>query len=170
VLLALHVEHPVGNVVDLLRCQGMGGRLVAGLLCHEGLALAPDAVVATTVEGHRRRGELSVLVKGHRLSQVGGSPLGNVILGGTRRHRVTNRPAEANPLRATQLVESIALRVGLLSEVRLEGLAEGTEAFLRSGRHVVLCNGRVLIKPFQFFLKIEKNIRSGFGVTIITKI
>ena len=102
--------------------------LVGG--CGVILTFAPVAVVASAVEGHRRGWELVVLVEAHGLAPVGGPTIVYVVVVSTRSDLVADCPGEANTLGATKIVKAVNLLLGLLGEVRLECLAEGTEALL----------------------------------------
>ena len=136
VLLTLHVEHPVGDVIDLFRWSRVAWLVGCGGVI---LALAPVAVVATAVEGHCWCRKLVVLVESHGLAPVSCSALGNVIVVSTTNHLVANGPRKAHTLRTHPLVKRLAIRIGHLGEVRLEGLAKGVQAALRMRRHGRCC-------------------------------
>jgi len=116
------------------------------------LAFVPVTIVASAVEFHRWCGKLVVLVEAHGLAQVGGPTIVYVVVVSPRRHLVADCPCKANTQGCAYVVEPFALLVGVLCEVRLEGLAEGGVALLGSGRHVfcavIVCD----IGEFNFFL------------------
>jgi len=126
-LLALHVEHPVGDFPFVLR------RHILLEVDHARLVVSPVAVVGPAVECHGGRGELAVLVKGQRLAHVAGTFRVDIALVGPLGDLVTHRPGEAHALGPVEILELPALAVAQLWEVGLEGRAEGVQALSVAG-------------------------------------
>ena len=89
VLLALHVEHPVGDVINIFGRQSVFRLVWVG---GEVLALAPDTVVASAVKCHRWWRKLVIVVELHGLTPISCPAFGNVIIIRAMSHLVTNCP------------------------------------------------------------------------------
>ena len=129
-LLALHVEHPVGNLLFVLRCH------VLHLVDQARLVLLPVHEVASALERHRRCRQHVVLVERHCLALVGRAAMSDVPLVSTRSYLMASCPCEADALGAAVVLKFFALVVAHLCKVGLEGGAERVESLCIAGHAV----------------------------------